>query len=384
MVRPLDGIRVLDLSRVVSGPFAGRMLSDLGADVVKIEPPEGDVTRFWGEKRHGISGFFQQQNAGKRNVCVDLRSPGSVELVIALAAQCDIVLENFRAGVMDRLGLGWTVLSAVNPRLIMCAISGFGQTGPDSGRAAYAPVVEAEVGFVKRQADLDEAPPTDPVLSIADYNAGLHGLVGVLAALHMRSVTGMGTFLDLSMVDAMLATDDYLHNVIDGYPLERLGGDYWRTADGDWLMIASQLKAVFGALNRRAGLVDPTPPGADLDTKVRMRREAVRQWVLSFPTTKALTDALDGAGLAWGQLRSDEHAINSPTALAHGIVASVDDRGGGRRGVVQSPYRFSNAESGVRGGAAHRGEHNAEVLAEWLGHAPEDIAALVRSGALPT
>lgn len=382
MVRPLDGIRVLDLSRVVSGPFAGRMLSDLGADVVKVEPPEGDVTRFWGEKRHGISGFYQQQNAGKRNVCVDLRAPGSVQLVIDLASRSDIVIENFRAGVMDRLGLGWPVLSAANPRLIMCSISGFGQTGPDSGRAAYAPVVEAEVGFVHRQAQLDGAAPTDPVLSIADYNAGLHSLVGVLAALHMRSVTGVGTYLDLSMVDAMLATDDYLHNVIDGYPLERLGGEYWRTADGNWLLIASQLKSVFGSLNRNAGLADPTPPGADLDTKVRMRREAVRNWVLSFPTTKALTDALDGAGLAWGQLRTDEHAIHSPTAVAHGIVASVDDRGGGQRGVVQSPYRFSNAESGVRGGAPHKGEHNAEVLAEWLGRSAADVAELVASGAL--
>ncbi len=133
MMRPLEGVRVLDLSRVVAGPFAGRMLSDLGADVVKVEPPDGDISRFWGEERNGITGFFQQQNAGKRNLCIDMRADGAVELIVSLAAKADIVLENYRAGVMDRMRVGWPVLSAANPRLIMASISGFGQGGPRVG-----------------------------------------------------------------------------------------------------------------------------------------------------------------------------------------------------------------------------------------------------------
>src|SRR4051812_23750285 len=120
--RPLNGLRVLDLARVVSGPIAGRMLSDLGADVVKLEPPEGDVTRIWGEQRHGLSGFYTQQNAGKRNVCVDLKLSDSVTLVRRLAATADVVIENFRPGVLDRLGIGWSVLSADNPRLVLLSI----------------------------------------------------------------------------------------------------------------------------------------------------------------------------------------------------------------------------------------------------------------------
>ena len=226
MTRPLEGVRVLDLSRVVAGPFAGRMLSDLGADVVKVEPPEGDVSRVWGEQRHGVSGFFQQQNAGKRDICVDMRTEGSVELLVALAAKADIVVENFRAGVMARLGIGWPVLSAANPKLVMCSISGFGDAGPDSDRAAYAPVIQAESGLVDRQAEFDEVPPSDPMLSIADYNAGLHGLVAMLSALRMAEKSGIGSWIDLAMVDAMLATDDYVHHSIVGSPVDRLGGTY--------------------------------------------------------------------------------------------------------------------------------------------------------------
>src|SRR5205085_5578572 len=133
MERPLDGVRVLDLSRVLSGPFAGRLLSDLGADVVKVEPPEGDPTRWWGEVRHGLSGYYTQQNAGKRNVCIDLKAEGGPELARRLAAVADVVIENFRPGVLDRLGLGWAALSRDNPRLVMLSITGFGQAGPESG-----------------------------------------------------------------------------------------------------------------------------------------------------------------------------------------------------------------------------------------------------------
>ena len=179
---PLEGIRVLDFSRVVAGPFAGRLLADLGAEVVKLEPPEGDSTRIHGKEIGGISGFFNQQNAGKRNICLDLRASGAADLVKSLVAVADIVIENYRPGVMARLGIDYETLSEVNPKLIMLSISGYGQVGPESARPSYAPVVHAEVGLMHRLAERNETAPGDLPLSVADTNASLHGLIGVLAA----------------------------------------------------------------------------------------------------------------------------------------------------------------------------------------------------------
>ena len=147
---PLAGLKVLDFSRVLAGPFAGRMLSDLGADVVKVEPPDGDVTRQWGKVIAGLPGYYFQQNAGKRNISIDLRAPGARELVLGLVRHADVLIENYRPDVMPRLGLGWDALSAANPRLVMLSISGFGQGGPESHRAAYAPIVHAEMGLMER------------------------------------------------------------------------------------------------------------------------------------------------------------------------------------------------------------------------------------------
>ena len=144
---PPEGIKVLDFSRVVAGPFASRILADLGADVVKVEPPDGDATRIHGRKIADLTGFFHHQNAGKRNICIDLQAEGAVELVKALAARADIVMENYRPGVMQRLGIGYEVLSQVKPDLIMLSISGYGQQGPEAHRPAYAPVVHADAGL---------------------------------------------------------------------------------------------------------------------------------------------------------------------------------------------------------------------------------------------
>ena len=383
MTRPLSGVRVLDLSRVVAGPFAGRMLSDLGADVVKVEPPEGDVARVWGEQRHGVSGFFQQQNAGKRDICIDMRAEGSIELVIALAARADIVVENFRAGVMRRLGLDWAVLSAANPKLVMCSISGFGHDGPDSERAAYAPVIQAESGLVDRQAEFDGVVPADPMLSIADYNAGLHGLVAILSALRMAEKSGLGSWIDLAMVDAMLATDDYVHHSIDGSTVDRLGGTYCQAGDGTWLLIASPMKHLWRVVSS-LGITTDTAQDAPLAERLAERKAAIHAWAKSHPTTADLKRVLDSVNVAWGDVRTMEQAIASPTAAHRVVVVQVDDRSGSgsTRGVIQSPYRFSAWESGVTGGAPRRGEHNVAVLTDWLGIDAVEIASLVERGVL--
>jgi CoA:oxalate CoA-transferase len=382
MMRPLEGVRVLDLSRVVAGPFAGRMLCDLGADVVKVEPPDGDLSRFWGEERNGITGFFQQQNAGKRNLCVDMRADGAIDLIVSLAAKSDIVLENYRAGVMDRMGVGWSVLSATNPRLIMASISGFGQGGPESDRPAFAPVIEAEAGIVARQSSFDNVKPTDPMLSIADYNAGLHALVGVLAALHAVKSTGIGTHLDIAMLDTLLATDDYIHHTIDGSPTVRLGGEYRQLPSGRQLLVSGQFKHVWAQVSSHRMVVDPAPKGADLETKIAMRKVAVDLWWASFTHDADALAALDTAQIAWGIMKTPEEALASPTARHRGIVASVDDRGGSQRGVINSPYRFSAYDSGVAGPARYRGEDNAAVLRDWLGFDEQTISQLAQRGVL--
>jgi CoA:oxalate CoA-transferase len=379
-MRPLEGVRVLDLSRVVAGPFAGRMLSDLGADVVKVEPPDGDLSRFWGEDRNGVTGFYQQQNAGKRNICVDMRADGAVELIVRLATVADIVLENYRAGVMDRMGIGWPILSAANPRLIMASISGFGQGGPESDRPAFAPVIEAEAGLIARQASFDDAPPTDPMLSIADYNAGLHALVGMLAALHAVKATGVGTHLDIAMLDTLLATDDYIHHSIDASPVVRLGGEYRRLPSGRWVLVSGQFKHVWAQVSSFKLVADPAPKGADLDTKIAMRKGAVNDWWAAFVNDADALAALDKAQIAWGVMKTPSEALASPTAQHRGIVAQVDDRGGSTRGVINSPYRYSAYESGVVGPARHRGEDNETVLADWLGIQANESASLHRSG----
>ena len=377
MDSPLQGLRVLDFSRVAAGPFAGRMMADLGADVVKVEPPEGDVSRVWGEERHGLSGFYTQHNVGKRNVCIDLRVPGATEVAVALAGAADVLIENFRPDVLARLGLDWDTLHAANPRLVVLSISGFGREGPASTRQAYAPVIHAESGLISRQAFFDEEPPSDPVLSIADYNAGLHGLVAVLAAVHMRERTGVGQRVDVAMIDAMLVTDDYSHHALDRSPTVRLGGMIW-DAPGGPIMVAGVLRNTWRVLSSVHGIVDPAPPGADLAEKIARRGEAVRAWFAGFADRRHLIAALEKAGLAWADVRTAEEAFaDRPSA-----IAEVDDRGGGTRRVVQSPYRFSAAASHVRGGAPHMGEHNGEVLADWLGWDATRAAELVGAGIL--
>ena len=376
MVSPLSGLRVLDMSRVVAGPFATRMLADLGAEVVKVEPPEGDVTRLWGDQRDGLAGFFFQQNAGKENICIDLRRRGGPDLIRRLAARADILVENFRPGVMARHGLSWDDLRATNRGLIMLSISGFGAEGPLAGRPAYAPIIHAEVGLIARQARFDESPPSDPMFSFADTHASLHGLVAVLSALHLRSRTGEGQHIDMAMFDAMLATDDYAHHLTDGlWPIQRLGGHVFDAAGGP-ILLAGEMRYLWWLLHNREGVADPTPEGADLETKIRSRRAAVATWVAGFTERSELTARLEGLGIPHAEVREPEDVLSFPTVAPRRMVAHVADRAGGVRSVVNSPYRFSDAEAGVRVGAAHRGEHNGPVLRRWLGLRDDEIEEL--------
>lgn len=379
---PLNGLKVLDFSRVLAGPFAGRMLSDLGADVVKVEPPDGDVTRLWGHVVAGLPGYYHQQNAGKRNVCIDLRNAQSKQLVLDLVAEADILIENYRPDVMPRLGLGFDELSKANPRLIMLSISGFGHGGPESHRPAYAPIVHAEVGLMHRQAERNDLPFSDLPLSVADTNASLHGLVGLLSAVIMRQQTGAGQHIDIAMVDATLATDDQVHYALeDAEDTGPLRNDTWDTGPGP-ILISADFRYLWHLLTNQMGVNDPTSKDMPLPEKIRIRREIVGKYLANLASWEAVEEAMAQMNLAWGQVRAPVALHEQPTLAARGAITEVDDRAGGTRPITQSPYRFSAARSGVRGPAPHRGEHNIEVLQDWLGRSAAQVQALHGSGVL--
>ncbi len=383
MAYPLEGIKVLDFTRVLAGPFATRILSDLGADVVKVEPPEGDMTRTIGRKTAGISGLYTQQNVGKRSICLDLAKPEAQALALRLAAEADVVTENYRPGVMASFGLGWDDLRAVNPKLVMMSISGFGQEGPERERASYAPIIHAEMGLLQRQQQVTGADrPVDLALSVADTSTGMHGLIGLLAALHHAQRTGIGQHVDMAMINALMFTDDYVHFAIDGARIGTGGGIVF-DATGGPIMVAGDEKWYWRVLNTRAGLVDPTPEGADLPTKIRLRREAIEQYFKSFPDRASLVAKLNEVNLAWGDVFDHREVLAKQGSIqARQILTEVDDRDGGRRQVTNTPYKFSAAEAGVRGPAAYRGENNYDALDDWLGMAAGDVDALVDAGAL--
>jgi len=379
---PLSGLRVLDLSRVLSGPFAGRMLSDLGAEVVKVEPPEGDVTRHWGRVVGGVPGYYHQQNAGKRNICIDLRAEGAVQLVCDLVAQADILIENYRPDVMQRLGIGYDTLKAINPRLIMLSISGFGHQGSELRRPAYAPVVHAEIGLLHRHAKRSGAPYSDLPLSVADTNASLHGLVGLLAAVIMRQRTGLGQHIDIAMADASTATDDQLqYDLEDSHDTAPLPNEVWDSPLGP-VLLSTDFRLLWKLLTTSQGVTDPTTADMALVEKVRGRKDAARTFFQGLTDGEDFRRVMNEMNIAWGLVRDPANIRSQATIHERVSIVQVDDRAGGTRPTTQSPYRFSAAKSGVRGGAPHRGEHNVAVLADWLAMDKRTVTGLINRGVL--
>jgi CoA:oxalate CoA-transferase len=379
---PLAGLKVLDLSRVLAGPFAGRMLSDLGADVIKVEPPEGDMTRLWGKVIAGIAGYYHQQNAGKRNICIDLRATGAAALMIDLVRKADILIENYRGDVMGRLGLGYEVLSAANPRLIMLSISGFGKDGPEARRAAYAPIIHAETGLLERIAGHTGHPLADQPFTVADTNAGLHGLVAVLSAVIMRERTGVGQHIDMAMIDAMIVTDDQAHfDLESSRDGPAMVGEIWHTGAGA-ILIAADFRSLWRQLVEHFAVADPVTSSMDQSARITARREAAKGFFAGLPDLPAVEAATTLMNVPWAEVRSAATLAEQKTVMHRGSIAMIDDRAGGTRPLPQSPYRFSQAKSAVRGPGALRGEHNREALREWLGLTDEVITALHTQGVL--
>jgi crotonobetainyl-CoA:carnitine CoA-transferase CaiB-like acyl-CoA transferase len=395
---PLAGLSVLDFSRVLAGPHCARMLADLGADVIKIEPPEGDATRFTYPRINSIATYFTQQNCGKRNLSLDLKQPEARELLQRLADKADVLIENFRAGVMGRLGLDHETLLARNPRLVYCSITGYGHTGPWSGRRAYAPVVGAEVGLTWLQGEARRGSYANDPVSHADVYTGLEALGGILAALFQRERTGRGQWLELSMAETLLSinehaqwhlrtSDDDGADDLPSYCPEDF--PVLPTKEGHHVVLAGHpaAKGTFQlycrAVQRPDLLEDPR-----LAT-VALRRQnldviidALAEFSSKFDDLDALEAAFAEHQLAMGVLRTVREIGLSDWAESRGAVVEVSDRGDGVVRVTNSPWHFSDADSGVRSAPAYRGEHNREVLRELLGLDDAAIDRLEAEGVL--
>lgn len=393
MSRPLDGIRVLDFSRVLSGPHCGRQLADLGADVVKVEPPDGDVTRMAQPRRGGIAVMHTQQNCGKRNVSIDLATPEGSALALALAARCDVVLENYRPGVLARLGLGYEAVRAPNPGVVYCSISGYGQDGPGALKRAYAPVVHAEVGFMEFAARKRRGHPVGEVLSHADVYAALQATVGICAALARRAATGEGCHVDVSMAETLLCVNEWTSTELVGGDeglLHVFGGfnaPVFRVADGTWVCTPGNPVAQFPLWCRAMGRPELLEDDRFATKEARLAHRddvyaVLEEWVAALPSAAALEDALGEARLPVGRVQSVAEAAADDWAVAREAVCAVDDRAGGTVPVPRIGVRFSGMDGGPRGSAAWRGEHNAEVLGEFLGLDAAEVAALEGRGIL--
>ena len=253
---PLDGIRVLDFSIMLAGPYCARLLADVGAEVIKIEPPEGEEMRLRGPLRDGQSAYFGQLNAGKKSIALDLKSPEAIRLVHRLIETTDIVVENFRPGVMERLGLGYEALRKINPRLIYCSISGYGQTGSQSERPAYAMIVHAESGFdralMRYAGDRDR--PAAGAVFVADILGGIFGFSAIQTAMVQRARTGAGQHVDVVLMDCMLNLLVYeLQEAQFSAPVARPTYGPVRARDGD-ILIAPVSARNFAALRDLTGL----------------------------------------------------------------------------------------------------------------------------------
>jgi CoA:oxalate CoA-transferase len=370
---PLSGLLVADFSRVLAGPFATMMLADLGARVVKVERPgTGDDSRGYGPFSGGRSLYFARVNRGKESVALDLKDPADLAVARALAAQADVLVENYRPGVMDRLGLGVTELLAANPRLVYCSISGFGHTGPWSQRPAYDAVVQGMSGIMAITGSSD-GPPVKPGVPVADLSAGLYAFGGITSALLGRATTGRGTHLDVAMYDATVsllegAALSFLATGTDPAPI---GNAHFAIAPFDTfacrdrdITICAANDALFGALLRVLGL--PADPRFATNAARHEQREELKALLESVLRTRDADhwlDELDLAGVPCGPISTVAEAVGSDQAAVRRMVVEA----GGLPG-PGNPVKLSGFDDPLlRAAAPELDEHGEAVRAEFRG-----------------
>ncbi len=373
MPAPLAGLRVIELARILAGPWAGQTLADLGADVIKVEAPEGDDTRRWGPpfvERDGerAAAYFHATNRGKRSVTVDFRDPAGQETVRSLVADADVVIENFKVGGLARYGLDAPSLLALNPRLIYCSITGFGQTGPYAHRAGYDFIIQGMSGLMSVTGEPDGQPQKVGV-AVTDVFTGIYAATAILAALHQRNATGRGQHIDMALLDVATAimANQAMNYLSTGTAPVRMGNAHpnlapyavFDCADG-WIILATGNDAQFQRLCAVLGLpaLATAPEFATNADRIANRAAmtaalsaATRQW----PKARLLA-ACEEQGIPAGPINDLAETFADPQVRHRGMQISADGVPG-----VRSPFTFSDATLSLDRPAPRLGEHQRDV-----------------------
>ena len=383
MTRPLDGLRILDFSTTIAGPHCSRLLADMGADVVKVESTEGDLMRSRPVQRDGFSTMFGQLNAGKKSIVLDLKRPEAVSAIKKLVATVDILVENYRPGVMKRLGLDYPELAQINPRLIYGAISGYGQTGPGAGRPAYAPVIHAATGYDQAHLFYQQGRerPDNCGIFVADYASGAYAMGAILAALHQRHTTGKGQMVDVSMFETlvgMLLGEVNRAQFDFEMPSRPMYGPI-EAGDG-YVMLATASERTFQdmatAAGRRDWLTDPRfEKYADRRMNWGLLIDELEQWSKKM-TVKEVVAALEKHGVPCSPYLTVTEALQDPQVEHRGSLCTIEDSGGSYKSPAP-PFRFSGSplQSGPK--VASLGADTKSVLAE-AGLSASEIEALLK------
>ncbi|MGN6649008.1 CaiB/BaiF CoA transferase family protein [Trinickia sp.] len=398
-LRPLEGIRVVDYSHFLAGPYVGRCLAALGAEVIKVERPGGgDAGR-----QHATvlddrtSGYFLQLNMGKRGVCVNMKDPRGKAFMERLCDSADVFVENYRPGALDKLGLGYETLSARNPGLIYCSISAYGHTGPDAHRAGFGLIAEAKSGIMQMVGNPGERPPLLRI-SLGDMYTGIHAVAAVNAALLGRVKSGRGQHIDMALYDTLVSMHEYAvqcYTLADVLP-EQTGHDMpgstlygvFRATDGD-LVIAAQ---VDDAWKRFAALIEATGGACGFGADTRFHRSVgrnayrleilavVEPWVAA-RTVAQILELLDGIDVPCAKVQRIDEVIADPQIQARGMIVEQEHPRYGTLRLPDLPFRFSACDTTIREVAPDLGQHNVEV-AQSLGFTPAEIDSMQTDGVL--
>jgi crotonobetainyl-CoA:carnitine CoA-transferase CaiB-like acyl-CoA transferase len=395
--RPLEGIRVVDYSHFLAGPFLSRCLAAMGAEVIKVERPKaGDAGRAHPYFKDGQSGYYIQQNMGKQGLCVNLKEPRGLDLMHKLTDTADVFVENYRPGALDKLGLGYRELAQRNPKLVYCSVSAYGHTGPDSAQAGFGLIAEAKSGAMAMIGVPGEPPPLFRI-ALADMYTGIHGVAAVCAALLGRVTSGRGQHVDMSLYDCMVSMHEYAvqcYTLSDGKEVPvQTGHDlpnstlYGVFAGRDgYFVIAAQ---VDDAWKRLAKLVGGDALASDTRFHTPEGRNAhreeilpiVRTWAKAQPSVAACLAALDAVQVPCAKVQRIDEVLADPQIQARGMIVEQDHPVLGRIRMPNLPFRFSDCDTSPRSTAPLLGQHNRAIAAR-LGYAEADIEAMVRDGVL--
>ncbi|PZQ67874.1 MAG: CoA transferase [Variovorax paradoxus] len=391
----LDSLRVLDLSRFIAGPYCAMMLGDMGAEVVKIEPPgDGEYARRALPAVEGQSLYTFIVNRNKKSLAIDLRHPEGLAMLKALIAKADVLVENFRPGTMEQMGLGWEAVHALNPRLVMARISGFGQDGPLAQKQCFDGVAQAMSGLMDMTGQPD-GPPTMIGSFMCDYTTGMYAALGILAALNARHATGVGQLVDVSLLESalsMLMTAIPQHRLF-GQTMTRVGSrdryvapsNTFQAGDGRYVLMVggddNMFPRVLRAMKRPALIEDPR--FATMASRLE-HREAVEgivaDWMMAHSADQVVA-WLEAEGVPCAKIARVDEVVDNPQLAHRGAIRDVPfgDATVPMQGVT---IHLSGTPLTIRRPLPRVGEHNAEVLAAWLGHGPDRVAALQAAGAL--